>query len=65
MIVDIGGGTTDIAVISLNGIVSAKNMRIAGDKLNQDIIQIRQRRVQVIAWRKNGRRCEDVHRFGN
>src|SRR3989344_890989 len=39
MIVDIGGGTTDIAVISLGGIVSAKNMRIAGDKLNQDIIQ--------------------------
>ena len=38
MIVDIGGGTTDIAVISLSGIVSAKNMRIAGDKLNQDII---------------------------
>ena len=31
MIVDIGGGTTDIAVISLNGIVSAKNMRIVGD----------------------------------
>ena len=38
MIVDIGGGTVDIAVISLGGIVSAKNMRIAGDKLNQDII---------------------------
>ena len=38
MIVDIGGGTTDIAVISLGGIVSTKNMRIAGDKLNQDII---------------------------
>ncbi len=38
MIIDIGGGTTDIAVISLNGIVSAKNLRIAGDRLNQDII---------------------------
>ncbi|MFA6338930.1 MAG: rod shape-determining protein [Candidatus Paceibacterota bacterium] len=37
MIVDIGGGTTDIAVISLGGIVSAKNLRIAGDKLNNDI----------------------------
>jgi rod shape-determining protein MreB len=38
MIVDIGGGTTDIAVLSLGGIVRSKNLRIAGDKLNQDII---------------------------
>lgn len=38
MIIDIGGGTTDIAVISLNGIVTAKNLRIAGDRLNQDIM---------------------------
>ena len=38
MIVDIGGGTTDIAVLSLGGIVRAKNLRIAGDKLNNDII---------------------------
>lgn len=38
MIIDIGGGTTDIAVISLGGIVRSKNLRIAGDKLNQDII---------------------------
>ena len=39
MIVDIGGGTTDIAVVSLGGIVAAKNLRIAGDKFNSDIIQ--------------------------
>ncbi len=38
MIVDIGGGTTDIAVISLGGIVRSKNLRIAGDKLDRDII---------------------------
>lgn len=37
MIIDIGGGTTDIAVISLNGIVTARNLRIAGDHLNADI----------------------------
>ena len=37
MIVDIGGGTTDIALLSLGGIVRAKNLRIAGDTLNQDI----------------------------
>lgn len=38
MIIDIGGGTTDIAVISLGGIVVSRNLKIAGDKLNQDII---------------------------
>ncbi len=38
MIIDIGGGTTDIAVISLGGIVRSKNIHIAGDRLNNDII---------------------------
>jgi rod shape-determining protein MreB len=38
MIIDIGGGTTDIAVISLGGIVRSKNLKIAGDKMNEDII---------------------------
>jgi len=37
MIIDIGGGTTDIAVISLSGIVVAKNLRVAGDHLNASI----------------------------
>ncbi|MBP6945957.1 MAG: rod shape-determining protein [Candidatus Paceibacterota bacterium] len=37
MLVDIGGGTTDIALMSLGGIVRAKNIRIAGDVLNDDI----------------------------
>ena len=38
MIVDIGGGTTDIAVISLGGVVRSKNLRVAGDKFNADLI---------------------------
>jgi rod shape-determining protein MreB len=38
MIIDIGGGTSDIAVISLGGVVRSKNLRVAGDKLNDDII---------------------------
>jgi rod shape-determining protein MreB and related proteins len=37
MVVDIGGGTTDIAVISLGGIVRSKNLKIAGNRLNADI----------------------------
>lgn len=38
VIIDIGGGTTDVAVISLGGIVRSKNLKIAGDRLNMDII---------------------------
>lgn len=38
VIVDIGGGTTDIAVISLGGVVRSKNLKIAGDLLNTNII---------------------------
>jgi len=38
MIVDIGGGTTEIAVISLGGMVTSRSIRIAGDKMNEDII---------------------------
>jgi rod shape-determining protein MreB len=39
MIVDIGGGTTEVAVISLGGIVFAKSVRVAGDEMDQSIIQ--------------------------
>ena len=39
MVLDIGGGTTDIAVLSLNGIVSSSSVKVAGNSLNQDIIK--------------------------
>lgn len=38
MIVDIGGGTTEVAVISMGGIVTSRSVRTAGDEMNQDII---------------------------
>lgn len=37
VIVDMGGGTTNVAVISMGGIIAARSLRIAGDKLNEDI----------------------------
>lgn len=40
MIVDIGGGTTEVAVISLGGVVAVRSFRVAGEKLNEDIIQL-------------------------
>ncbi len=39
MIVDIGGGTTEVAVISLGGIVASRSLRIAGNEMNEDIIE--------------------------
>jgi rod shape-determining protein MreB len=39
LVVDMGGGTTDIAVISLNGTVIAKTVKIAGDRLNDDVMR--------------------------
>src|SRR5690606_16063134 len=39
MIVNIGGGTTDVAVISLSGVVTWKSTHIAGDEMNKNIVQ--------------------------
>lgn len=39
LIVDIGGGTTEVAVISLGGVVVSRSLRIAGDELNEDIVR--------------------------
>ncbi|MBZ9571814.1 rod shape-determining protein [Patescibacteria group bacterium] len=47
-IVDIGGGTTEVAVISLGGIVIAKSLRIAGDKLNKDIIHFAREEYKLL-----------------
>jgi rod shape-determining protein MreB len=48
MIIDIGGGTTDIAVISLNGIVAARTLRLAGEHLNADIISYIRNQFKVL-----------------
>lgn len=48
MIVDIGGGTTEIAVISLGGIVASSAIRVAGDNLDKDIIEYIKEKYNVI-----------------
>lgn len=52
MIIDIGGGTTDIAVISLGGVVRSKNVRVAGDKLNTDIISYIRSEFKILIGEK-------------
>ena len=47
MIVDIGGGTTEVAVISLGGIVVSHSLRIAGDELDEDIVSYIKRELNL------------------
>ncbi|MDD5464721.1 MAG: rod shape-determining protein, partial [Candidatus Moranbacteria bacterium] len=57
MVVDIGGGTSEIAVISLGGIVSARSLRVAGDEMNEDIIRYCRDEFNLLIGEKS---AEDV-----
>jgi rod shape-determining protein MreB len=57
MVIDIGGGTSDIAVISLGGVVRSKNLRVAGDKLNNDIIAYIRSEFKILIGEKT---AEDI-----
>ncbi|OQX00559.1 rod shape-determining protein [Candidatus Parcubacteria bacterium A4] len=59
-IIDIGGGTTEVAIISLGGIVLAKSLRVAGDKLNEDIIKFAQEEYKLLI----GERTAEVIKIG-
>ncbi|MEA2098180.1 MAG: rod shape-determining protein [Patescibacteria group bacterium] len=52
MIVDIGGGTTEVAIISLGGIVASRSLRIAGDKLNENIVQFSRDEANLLLGEK-------------
>ncbi len=53
MIVDIGGGTTDIAVISLNGIVFNHSIRVAGNEMDEEIIQYLKKKYNLLIGEKS------------
>ena len=48
MIVDIGGGTTEVAVLSMGGVVVSRSLRVAGDELDQDIVQYIRNKYNVL-----------------
>jgi len=54
MVVDIGGGTTEVAIISLSGIVYAKSLRIAGDKIDEEIVQYMKRKYSLLIGERTG-----------
>lgn len=52
MVVDIGGGTVDIAVIALGGVVRSRNLKVAGDRLNSDIMNYLRDTHQLLVGEK-------------
>ena len=57
MVLDIGGGTTDIAILSLNGIVASASVKIAGNALDQDIIKYIREKYKLLIGEKT---AEDI-----
>lgn len=57
-IVDIGGGTTEVAVISLGGLVLSKSLRVAGDKLNESIIRYAQQNYKLLIGERTAERVK-------
>ncbi len=54
MIADIGGGTTEVAVISMAGIVYSKSVRVAGDKIDDAIVQYMKRKYSLLIGERSG-----------
>jgi rod shape-determining protein MreB len=48
MIVDIGGGTTEVAVLSMGGVVVSRSLRVAGDEMDQDIVQYLRNKYNIL-----------------
>lgn len=58
MIVDIGGGTTDIAVIALSGIVCDQSIRVAGDTFNRDILDYMRRQHNLLIGERSAEKVK-------
>ncbi len=58
MVVDIGGGTTEVAVISLGGIVHAKSVRVGGDKMDEAIINYIRRKFNLLIGEASAERIK-------
>jgi rod shape-determining protein MreB len=62
MIVDIGGGTTEVAVISLAGIVYSQSVRVGGDKMDEAIIQHMKRKYNMLIGEQTAEKIKITHR---
>ncbi|WP_019414555.1 rod-share determining protein MreBH [Paenisporosarcina sp. TG20] len=58
VIVDIGGGTTEVGIISFGGVVSSNTVKIAGDRMDEDIIQFVRKKFNVIIGERTAERIK-------
>jgi Actin-like ATPase involved in cell morphogenesis len=58
MIIDIGGGTTEVAIISLSGIVFSRSVRVAGDELDEAIVQYMKRAYNLMVGERTARKSK-------
>ncbi len=58
MVIDIGGGTTDVAIISLGGIVYSESIKVAGDRMDEDIIQYIKKKHNLLIGDAMGERIK-------
>ncbi|MCB0131100.1 MAG: rod shape-determining protein, partial [Caldilineaceae bacterium] len=58
MVIDIGGGTTEVAVISLGGIVVSRSIRVAGDEMNEDIINYARQKYNLLIGERMAERTK-------
>ncbi|MCH6553488.1 MAG: rod shape-determining protein [Acidobacteria bacterium] len=58
MVVDIGGGTTDVAVISMAGIVYSRSVRIGGNKMDEDIVQYLKRKYNLLVGERTAEKIK-------
>ena len=60
MVVDIGGGTTDVAVVSLGGIVESNSIKVAGDKFDEAIVKYIRRKHNVLVGERTAEEMKKV-----
>ena len=64
MVVDIGGGTTDVAVISLSGIVTSRSIRCGGDAMDEAIINYVKRKYNMLIGERTAEEMQGEYRHG-
>ena len=64
MVVDIGGGTTEVAILSLGGIVYAKSIRVGGNKMDEAIISYVRRNHSLLIGEATAEADQEPDRLG-
>jgi len=58
MVVDIGGGTTEVAALSMGGVVISRSLRVAGDEMDQDIVQYMRNKYNLLIGERMGEQAK-------